>query len=56
MTEELIEIAVYIAADHRIRGADAIYVAVALEQSVPLVTWDHELRQRAAPLIEVIQP
>ena len=45
-----------VAATYRLRGADAIYVAVAIEQRVPLVTWDRELQQRAASVIEVIQP
>jgi predicted nucleic acid-binding protein len=37
----------------RLRGADATYVAVAYRLGVPLVTWDDEQRQRAAPLVTV---
>lgn len=32
-----------------LRGADALYVAVAQLLDVPLVTWDNELLTRAAP-------
>lgn len=36
-----------IAADLRLRGSDACYVAVAQRHGVPPVTWDDEQRQRA---------
>ena len=56
MTEMLIERGAQIAADHQIRGSDAVYAAAAVELSVPLVTWDAELQRRAAALVNVIQP
>jgi predicted nucleic acid-binding protein len=40
----------------RVRGADAIYLAVAASLRLPLVTWDIEQRDRAAPLVEVLVP
>jgi predicted nucleic acid-binding protein len=39
-----------------VRGADAIYVAVANGLRLPLVTWDSEQRARAARLVEVLTP
>lgn len=40
----------------RLRGADAVYVAVAAALRLPLVTWDAEQRDRARRLIEVLMP
>jgi predicted nucleic acid-binding protein len=40
----------------RLRGADAVYVAVAAHLKVPLVTLDAEQRERAKSLIEVRTP
>lgn len=48
--------AVDVAADLRLRGADAVYVAVADQVGVPLVTWDHEQRERSASLISSYTP
>ncbi|MGH2560651.1 MAG: type II toxin-antitoxin system VapC family toxin [Thermomicrobiales bacterium] len=45
-----------LAADLRLRGADATYVAIALEVGVPLVTWDREQLTRAAEIISVFTP
>lgn len=45
-----------LAADLRLRGADATYVAVAREIGVPLVTWDGEQLSRAARIIPVFTP
>jgi predicted nucleic acid-binding protein len=39
-----------------LRGADAIYVALANQLAMPLVTWDREILQRAASVIEVSSP
>ena len=36
----------------RLRGADAVYVAAAALLGVPLVTWDVEQRERAAPVVQ----
>jgi predicted nucleic acid-binding protein len=40
----------------RIRGADAVYVAVAAELGMPLVTWDVDQRDRAASVVDVVVP
>jgi predicted nucleic acid-binding protein len=44
------------AAQLRLRGADAVYIAAAARLRLPLVTWDLEQRDRAARLIEVLIP
>lgn len=49
-------VAARIAADHKIRGSDAIYVALAYRLGVPLVTWDNEQATRASALIATLQP
>ncbi|MGH7301490.1 MAG: type II toxin-antitoxin system VapC family toxin [Candidatus Rokuibacteriota bacterium] len=40
----------------RMRGADAVYIAIAAGLRLPLVTWDTEQRDRAARLVEVLIP
>lgn len=45
-----------LAANLRLRGADAIYVAVALHLGIPLFTWDAEQRQRASAIVAVHTP
>ncbi|MEM7111648.1 MAG: type II toxin-antitoxin system VapC family toxin [Chloroflexota bacterium] len=45
-----------IAANHRLRGADAVYVAVASHLNIPLVSWDKEHLTRAAALITTHTP
>jgi predicted nucleic acid-binding protein len=37
-------------------GADAVYTALARHLSIPLVTWDDELQQRAGPVLVVQRP
>lgn len=39
-----------------LKGADALYVVLALRFSVPLVTWDNEQRERAGQIIDVMTP
>jgi predicted nucleic acid-binding protein len=50
--DELAEAAGAIAATHRLRGADAVYVALA----APLVTWDQEQIERIADVISALTP
>jgi predicted nucleic acid-binding protein len=45
-----------LAARFRIRGADAVYVAVASDLRLPLVTWDGEQRDRAERVVQVLAP
>jgi predicted nucleic acid-binding protein len=53
---ELAEQAGRIAADSKLRGADAVYVAVAKRLAVPLVTWDREQLERGRGVVEVVRP
>lgn len=45
-----------LAADRALRGADAVYVAVARRLGLPLVTWDEEIHTRCAGVIRVVYP
>ena len=45
-----------IAATLQLRGADAVYVAVARSLGVALVSWDGEMLQRAGAVVEVLRP
>lgn len=52
----LAERAAQIAADCRLRGADAVYVATAEEFATTLVTWDGDMLQRGAAVVATITP
>ncbi|MGI8549335.1 MAG: type II toxin-antitoxin system VapC family toxin [Dehalococcoidia bacterium] len=54
--EQLGKVAAHLAATLRLRGADAVYVAVALTLNMPLITWDQELLDRAGRMIQVTRP
>jgi len=56
LSDDLADAAARLAADLRLRGADAIYVATAQMLGLPLITWDSELLERAAPAVEVREP
>ena len=45
-----------IAAEQRIRGCDAIYVALAAKVGEPLVTWDRQQKERGASLTTTLTP
>ena len=45
-----------LAAAHRLRGADAIYAAVASLHDCPLVTLDHEQLMRLPPAVVTLTP
>jgi len=45
-----------IAALHRLRGADSIYVAVAEAHGATLVTWDTEMLDRAPAVVKTMTP
>jgi len=49
-------LAAQLAADHALRGADAVYVAAALRLGLPLVTLDGEQLQRAEAVISTLSP
>jgi len=44
------------AADLRLRGADAVYVAFAHHHQVPLITWDKEQLSRGGEVVTVRRP
>jgi len=56
VTLVLAEQAAAIAADHRIRGCDAVYVALADLLSEPLVTLDRQQLERGAAVVTVRRP
>jgi len=56
LDESLAQAAADLAADHFLRGADAIYAAVAQRYNVPLISLDDEHRQRLQKLIPVLTP
>jgi predicted nucleic acid-binding protein len=45
-----------LAIEHRLRGADSIYVALAQILGVPLVTWDAEVLKQSTPQYPIISP
>ena len=53
---QLGQLAAQLAARLQLCGADAVYVALARQLGLPLVTWDNEQRTRAATIIPVQTP
>ena len=49
-------LAAELAADLKLRGADAVYAATAAQLGVPLITWDKELHDRAAAHVTTYYP
>lgn len=45
-----------LAAELHLRGADAVYVALAAQRNLPLITWDQEMLSRASNLIGIRTP
>jgi predicted nucleic acid-binding protein len=56
LDEPLAHAATMIAADRALRGADAVYVAVAQRYGTTLVSLDREQRERAGALVTVMTP
>lgn len=54
--EPLANAAAELALSHRIKGCDAIYVALAREMQTPLITLDREQRERAPEDVEIFTP
>lgn len=50
------ERAARLAAEHRLRGCDAVYVALAQALGTPLVTLDREQRERTPPSVSALTP
>jgi predicted nucleic acid-binding protein len=53
---QLGQAAAELAGNHRLRGADAVYVALARHLAIPLVTWDMEQIERAQEVIRTGTP
>jgi predicted nucleic acid-binding protein len=53
---DLGEFAAEIASVYRLRGADALYVAVAYQLRMPLVSWDQEQVRRVAGFVDAYTP
>jgi len=53
---ELGILAADLAADQRLRGADAMYVAVAQRLGIPLISWDQEQVTRASGVVMAYMP
>jgi predicted nucleic acid-binding protein len=56
MDDSLVMVAAELAADCRLRGADALYVALAYTLNVPLLTWDQEQIARVQGVIQAGTP
>lgn len=56
VTEALAERAAHIALEHRVRGCDAVYLALAAETGGPLVTLDRQQLERGASVVPTTRP
>lgn len=56
LDDALAQEAAELAADRALRGADAVYVAVARRYGCALVSLDREQRERAASIVRVLTP
>jgi predicted nucleic acid-binding protein len=56
LSDNVVGEAVDLSASRALRGADAIYVAVARQLGIPLVTLDQEQISRSAGIIATIRP
>ena len=56
LDESLASLAVEVAAQHRLRGSDAVYAAVALRFGTQLVTLDREQLERLPKVLSVRAP
>jgi predicted nucleic acid-binding protein len=56
LDEAQAQVSVKLAAAQRLRGADAVYAAVAQHYGATLVTRDHQQQQRLRPILPVVSP
>ncbi len=56
MNQDLVNETVAIAAQYKLRGADAVFVALAKIKSVPLVSFDREQLTRSTSVITTVRP
>ena len=52
----LAQLSATLASQLHLRGADAVYAALAQRLGVPLLTWDQEQQGRARPRVRVLTP
>lgn len=53
---ELAQVAARLAGKLHLRGADAVYLALAYQLSIPMVTWDREQLARGGRVTTVLSP
>ena len=56
LNEELARESARLAIALGLRGADSVYVAVAVRRGVRLVTWDREQRERSSAVVPTVTP
>lgn len=56
LDEDLAQEAARLAAEHRLRGADSVYAAVARQYGATLVTLDRQQLERLSPALPVLTP
>ena len=56
VTVELGMLAAVAARTTAVRGADAVYLALAAELGIPLVTWDRQQRERGSVFCRTMTP
>jgi len=56
VNDSIATLAVEVAANHRLRGSDAVYAAVALRFGTELITLDKEQLERLPKVLDVRQP
>jgi predicted nucleic acid-binding protein len=56
MDQELVDETVAVAAQYKLRGADALFVALAKNKSIPLVSFDNEQLTRPVSVVTTIRP
>ena len=56
LNTRLLQVAIDVAADLQLRAGDAIYVAVAYQRHIPLVSWDKEQLQKASKIVQTYTP
>lgn len=56
LTEQRAEQAAQIALNYGLRGADAVYVAMAQELGTTLITWDNEMLTRTTAVVIAMTP
>ena len=56
LDDSLTEEAIQLATEHRLRGADAVYAAVARRYGTTLVTWELQQLNRLQSILPVLTP